>query len=154
MRIHILCVSKRPRDWVTQATTEYLKRLKGQLDVVVSEIAPAAKQPSKTTQLEKEAERLRRFCPRGAYTIVLDERGDQWSTSELAANLDGWRARHTDVACFIGGAEGLAPGLVAAADCRWSLSRLTLPHQFARVLLVEQLYRGWSLLHQHPYHRA
>jgi 23S rRNA (pseudouridine1915-N3)-methyltransferase len=154
MRIHILCVSKRPRDWVTQATTEYVKRLRGQLEVVIREIAPAVKQPSKAAQLEKEAERLRRVCPRRAYTIALDERGDQWSTSELAANLDGWRARYTDVVCFIGGAEGLAPDIVAAADRRWSLSRLTLPHQFAKVLLVEQFYRGWSLLHNHPYHRA
>lgn len=154
MRIHVLCVARRPRDWVGQATNEYLQRLKGQLDVVVKEIAPAAKQSSKIIQLKKEADRLRRGCPPRAYTIALDERGDQWSTIELAENLDRWRAEHAEVVCFIGGAEGLAPDIVAQADRRWSLSRMTLPHQLARIVLVEQLYRGWSLLHNHPYHRG
>ncbi len=153
MRIQILCVSKRPRDWVTQATNEYLRRLQSQLEIVVKEIAPV-KQASKSAQIEKEADRLRRLCPQRAFTVALDERGEHWSTIELADKLNRWRAEHDDVVCFIGGAEGLAPQIVASANCRWSLSRLTLPHQLARILLVEQLYRGWSLLHNHPYHRA
>ncbi len=154
MRIHILCISKRPRDWVTQATDEYLRRLKNQLEVVVKEIAPVTKQVSKNAQMEKEAERLRGLCPRRAYTVALDERGELWSTAEVADNLQQWRAEHSDVICFVGGAEGLATEIVASADRRWSLSRLTLPHQLARVIVVEQLYRGWSFLHNHPYHRA
>jgi len=154
MRIHILCVSKRPRDWVAQATHEYLKRLKGQLDIVVNEISPIVNQSSKAAQLEKEADRLRRLCPARAYRVALDERGDQWSTLDLASNLDRWRGEHADVVCFIGGAEGLAPKIIADADNRLSLSRLTLPHQLARVILIEQLYRAWSALHNHPYHRV
>jgi 23S rRNA (pseudouridine1915-N3)-methyltransferase len=86
--------------------------------------------------------------------VALDERAAQWSTTELAAKLDHWRGEHAEVACFIGGAEGLSPALVADADSRWALSRLTLPHQLVRVVLIEQLYRGWSVLHNHPYHRA
>lgn len=154
MRIHILCVSKKPQAWVVQATGEYLKRLKGQLDVVVHEVAPMAKQSTTASQLEKEAARLRRLCPARAYTVALDERGGQWSTAELAKNLEHWRGEYAELVCFIGGAEGLAPDIIAGADQRWSLSRLTLPHQFARVLVVEQLYRSWSMLHNHPYHRA
>jgi len=154
MRIHLLCVSKRPRDWVAQATNEYLKRLKGQLDVVINDTAPAVKQRSKTTKLAREADGLRRVCPPRALTIALDEHGDLWSTLEVAQNLDHWRARYADVVCFIGGADGLAPDIIAQADRRWSLSRLTLPHQLARVVLIEQLYRAWSVLHNHPYHRG
>ncbi len=153
MRIHILCVTKRPRDWVTQATDEYLKRLRGQIEIVVNEIAPI-KQPSRTAQLEKEAERLRRLCPPRACMVALDEHGDPWSTVEVASKIDRWQQDYSDVACFIGGAEGLAPAILGEADHRWSLSRLTLPHQLARVILTEQLYRGWSVLHNHPYHRA
>lgn len=153
MRIHILCVTKRPRDWVTHATDEYLKRLRGQLEIIVHEISPV-KQSSKTAQLEKEAERVRHLCPRRACLVALDEKGDMWSTDQLAAKLAFWRQQYADVACVIGGAEGLAPGIINSADHCWSLSRLTLPHQLARVILSEQLYRGWSVLHNHPYHRA
>ena len=153
MRLHILCVTKRPRDWVTQATEEYLKRLRGQFEIVVNEISPI-KQRSKTTQLEKEAVRMRRLCPARACVVALDEHGDQWSTDQLASKLDRWRQDYSDVACFIGGSEGLAPTVIGDADHRWSLSKLTLPHQLARVILTEQLYRAWSVLHDHPYHRA
>jgi 23S rRNA (pseudouridine1915-N3)-methyltransferase len=153
MRIHILCVSKRPRDWVTAATHDYLKRLKGQFEIVVHEVAPV-KQPAKNSQLEKEAERLRHICPSRAFQIALDERGESWSTMDLADKLDRWRAEHADIAFYIGGADGLDARIVADADCRWSLSRLTLPHQLVRVVLIEQLYRGWTVLQNHPYHRA
>jgi 23S rRNA (pseudouridine1915-N3)-methyltransferase len=73
---------------------------------------------------------------------------------ELAEKLDRWRAVHADIAFYIGGADGLDPRIVADADCRWSLSPLTLPHQLVRVVLIEQLYRGWTVLQNHPYHRA
>jgi len=152
MRLHIFCVSKRPSDWVARASQEYLKRLTGQLNVSITEIAPAALS-NRTLSLDKEASRLRRAMPRKAYTVALDERGSPWSTHELASRLDGWRGSHGDVVCLIGGAAGLAPALLDEADCTWSLSALTLPHQLVRVILIEQIYRAWSVLNQHPYHR-
>jgi|TARA_B110000263_G_scaffold217131_1_gene203023 23S rRNA (pseudouridine1915-N3)-methyltransferase len=153
VRIHILCVSKRPRDWVAKGSDEYLKRLTGHVDISVREIAPV-QHSSTTTQRDKEAERLLKACPRGAYQIALDERSQQWTTKELSVNLERWRSNQADVACFIGGAEGLADSIVSGSDCQWSLSRLTLPHQLVRVILIEQLYRAWSVLQNHPYHRA
>lgn len=152
MRLHILCVSKRPSDWVLRASQEYLKRLTGQLDVSIIEVAPAALS-NRALSLDKEAARLRRAMPRKAYTVALDERGGAWSTLEFARKLDGWRGAHGNVVCLIGGAAGLAPSLLEEADCTWSLSALTLPHQLVRVILVEQIYRAWSVLNQHPYHR-
>ncbi len=152
MRLHIVCVSKRPSDWVARASQEYLKRLTGQLDVRITEIAPAALS-NRALSLDKEASRVRRAMPRKAYTVALDERGSAWSTRELASRLDGWRGSHGDVVCLIGGAAGLAPALLDEADCTWSLSALTLPHQLVRVILIEQIYRAWSVLNQHPYHR-
>lgn len=152
MQIQVLCISKRPRHWVTQASDDYLKRLRGQLSLTVREVTPLNQ--AGREHLKKEADRLTRLCPERAHTVALDERGDEWSTLELADQLATWRERYSDVVCFIGGADGLLPELVAGAHQRWALSRLTLPHQLARVLVIEQLYRAFSVLQKHPYHRA
>ena len=85
--------------------------------------------------------------------MALDERGDRLTTQQLAARLQGWMADGRDVAFLIGGPDGLDPALKASADERLRLSDLTLPHAFARVLLAEALYRAWSVLAGHPYHR-
>ena len=153
MRLHLLCVSRRPAGWVTEAGAEYLKRLKGRLDLQVRELSPAtASQPEE--QRQREAETILKAVPAGARLVALDERGLAWSTAELANELAAWRDEARDVALVIGGAEGLAESLRQSATRCWSLSRLTLPHQFARVLVIEQIYRAYSLLNNHPYHRA
>jgi|LauGreDrversion4_2_1035121.scaffolds.fasta_scaffold42204_4 23S rRNA (pseudouridine1915-N3)-methyltransferase len=153
MRLHLLCVSRRPAGWVTEAGAEYLKRLKGRLDLQVRELSPAtASQPEE--QRQREAETILKAVPAGAKLVALDERGLAWSTAELANELAAWRDEARDVALVIGGAEGLAESLRQSATRCWSLSRLTLPHQFARVLVIEQIYRAYSLLNNHPYHRA
>lgn len=153
MRLHLLCVSRRPTGWVTEAGAEYLKRLKGRLDLQVRELSPAtASQPEE--QRQREAETILKAVPTGARLVALDERGMAWSTAELANELAAWRDEARDVALVIGGAEGLAESLRQSAARCWSLSRLTLPHQFARILVIEQIYRAYSLLNNHPYHRA
>jgi 23S rRNA (pseudouridine1915-N3)-methyltransferase len=153
MRLHLLCVSRRPAGWVTEAGAEYLKRLKGRLDLQIRELSPAtASQPEE--QRQREAETILKAVPAGARLVALDERGLAWSTAELANELAAWRDEARDVALVIGGAEGLAESLRQSAARCWSLSRLTLPHQFARVLVIEQIYRAYSLLNNHPYHRA
>jgi 23S rRNA (pseudouridine1915-N3)-methyltransferase len=153
MRLHLLCVSRRPAGWVTEAGAEYLKRLKGRLDLQIRELSPAtASQPEE--QRQREAETILKAVPAGARLVALDERGLAWSTAELANELAAWRDEARDVALVIGGAEGLAESLRQSATRCWSLSRLTLPHQFARVLVIEQIYRAYSLLNNHPYHRA
>lgn len=154
MRIKLLCVSKRPVDWVRLASDDYLKRLKGQLDVAVLELAPAVKPSTSALGMAKEATKLQSACPAGALIVALDERGANWATSDLATRLDRWRGDYADLVFMIGGADGLAPELRDNAAEVWSLSRLTLPHQLARVIAIEQIYRAWSLLHNHPYHRA
>jgi 23S rRNA (pseudouridine1915-N3)-methyltransferase len=153
MRLHLLCVSRRPAAWVSAATDEYLKRLHGKLDFQCREFAPphAANAEQQRT---REAELVLKAVPAGALLCALDARGEAWSTTDLAGRLERWPQTYKDAVFVIGGAEGLAPTLRAAAACIWSLSRLTLPHQLARVIVVEQIYRAWSLLHHHPYHRA
>ena len=92
--------------------------------------------------------------PKGAYVIAMEVGGKNWSTEQLSQQLDNWLHGGCDVALLVGGPEGLAPACRARADQLWSLSPLTFPHPLVRVVLAEQLYRAWSLLKGHPYHRA
>jgi 23S rRNA (pseudouridine1915-N3)-methyltransferase len=154
MRLQLLCVSKRPAAWVSEACHEYLKRLQGKLEFHVRELAPVQNAPNAEQQRLRESELIRKALPAGAKVIALDERGAAWSTQALAENLASWRETQQEVALIIGGAEGLADSVRETAAQIWSLSRLTLPHQLARVVVIEQIYRAWSLLNNHPYHRA
>jgi 23S rRNA (pseudouridine1915-N3)-methyltransferase len=154
MRLQLLCVSKRPAAWVSEACHEYLKRLQGKLEFQVRELAPVQNVANADQQRRREGLLIRKALPSGARMIALDERGAAWSTQELSAHLASWRETQQEVALIIGGAEGLADSIRETAAQVWSLSRLTLPHQLARVVVIEQIYRAWSLLNQHPYHRA
>ncbi len=154
MRLQLLCVSKRPAAWVSEASHEYLKRLQGKVEFQVRELAPVQNAANAEQQRLREAELIRKALPSGARMVALDERGTAWSTQELADHLASWRETAHEVALVIGGAEGLADSVRETAAQVWSLSRLTLPHQLARVVVIEQIYRAWSLLNNHPYHRA
>lgn len=103
--------------------------------------------------LQEEATRLIAAIPRGSCVWVLDEHGKDYTSPALAQQLEAWRQNGRDLALIIGGADGLAPDIKQRATGVWSLSRLTLPHALVRVLVVEQLYRAWTLLMGHPYHR-
>ncbi len=153
MRLHLFCVARRPPAWAEAAGAEYLKRFGKDVDLRPRDFAPKAA-GSADQQRERETDMLLRAVPAGAKLVALDERGEAWSTAELASRLSRWRDDANDVVLAIGGAEGHGPALRAAASAVWSLSRLTLPHALARVIVIEQIYRAWSLLNNHPYHRA
>ena len=101
----------------------------------------------------QEGEQTLAALPKGARVVALDVKGRAWSTEELAKELDAWRHDGRDVALLVGGPEGLAPECLSRAEQRWSLSSLTLPHPIVRIVVAEQLYRAWSILNHHPYHR-
>ena len=107
--------------------------------------------PDLTTS--KEAVKISAAIPKGAHVIALDERGKDQTTQNLATQLTSWRQEGTDVAFLIGGADGLDSNLKRSAQEIWRLSSLTLPHAMARIVLTEQLYRAWTILQGHPYHR-
>jgi 23S rRNA (pseudouridine1915-N3)-methyltransferase len=100
-----------------------------------------------------EARRIAAAVPKGALKVVLDERGKPWTTRELATHIEGWQMEGRDAAFIIGGADGLSDAIKRDAHVMWSLSALTLPHGLVRVVLAEQLYRAYTLLKNHPYHR-
>ncbi|MCG3201862.1 MAG: Ribosomal RNA large subunit methyltransferase H [Gammaproteobacteria bacterium] len=156
MRVVLAAVAKRPPDWIREGFREYARRLPPQLSLTLSEIAPFARDGSQSAEAarRREAERLRAAVPEGASLIALDEHGRQWSTAELVTRLERWMQEGRDLAMLVGGADGLDPSIIEDADHVWSLSRLTLPHALVPVVLAEQLYRAWSLLNRHPYHRA
>ena len=154
MRLHLYCVARRPPKWAAEASAEYEKRLTGQLDFRPREIAPCTNAANPEQQREREAQTVLKTLPDNAWLVALDERGSAWTTLQLAARLDDWRQRGGDVVLAVGGAEGHAPEVRAAAQEVWSLSPLTLPHALVRVVVTEQIYRAWSILNHHPYHRA
>ncbi len=153
MQLHLWSVCRRPPDWVSSACEEYLKRLRGKLTLELREFAPAADSAHAQEQKTKEGDRLLKALPSNAYVVALDERGQQWTTVELADALAHWQTLQ-HVVLIIGGAEGLDARVRQRAQQTWGLSHLTLPHQLARVVVVEQLYRAWSYQNGHPYHRA
>jgi len=153
VRLHLFCVARRAPAWADAAGADYLKRFGKDLDFRPRDFAPKAA-ASVDQQREREAEMLLRAVPAGAKLVALDERGEAWSTVDLAGRLSRWRDDAEEVVLAIGGAEGHGPALRTAASAVWSLSRLTLPHALARVIVIEQIYRAWSRLNNHPYHRA
>jgi 23S rRNA (pseudouridine1915-N3)-methyltransferase len=155
LRIQVIAVGTRMPAWVEAGVDDYRRRLGSGLKFELREIAPAraALREDAARAKADEATRLLAAIPERAYVVALDERGEPWSTRELAARLERWMQESPEVVWLVGGADGLAPECLTRADARWSLSRLTFPHALVRVLLAEQIYRAVSLLRGHPYHR-
>ncbi len=155
MKVRLIAVGTRMPKWVGAGVAEYQPRLPREWRFEIVEI-PVAKRGDNAdlTRLKRaEGEKMLRAIPQGAEVIALDERGDALSTVEWARAVQGWQRDARDVALLVGGPDGLAPDCLARARQRWSLSKLTLPHGLVRVLVLEQLYRAWSVTQGHPYHR-
>ena len=154
MKLAILAVGHRQPDWVSAGCAEYVKRMPRELPLTVSEIKPEPR-GSKTREqlLAAEKGRIGDALPGSCRLVVLDEKGDDLTTLQLAKRLEAWMQDGRDVALLIGGADGLDESFKRQADDKLRLSSLTLPHGMARLLLCEQLYRAVSVLKNHPYHR-
>lgn len=156
LRLSLITASNRQPEWVDDGADDYAKRLRGRCTLEIKTI-PLARRTASTAvdrAIADEGERMLALLPAGAHVVALLEAGKPWSTKDLAAKLDGWMQRGAPVAFLVGGPDGLSPACVARANERWSLSSLTLPHGLVRVIAAEALYRAWSLLENHPYHRA
>jgi 23S rRNA (pseudouridine1915-N3)-methyltransferase len=156
MRIRLIAVGRRMPDWVEAGFRDYARRLPPECTLELVEIEPGrrGKTGGPGQARAEEAERIRRAIPKGAAVVALDGRGEPWGTEDLARELKGWLGAGCDRALLVGGPDGLAEDLLAGAERRWSLSPLTFPHPLVRVILAEQIYRAWTVLKGHPYHRA
>jgi 23S rRNA (pseudouridine1915-N3)-methyltransferase len=154
MKLLIVAVGQRVPDWAQTAYDDYAKRFPPELRVELKAVKTEPR-GSKTldTLLAAERERIQAALPRACRVVVLDERGTALSTLALAQQLKQWQLASDDVALVIGGPDGLEPAFRESAHQRIRLSDLTLPHAMVRVLLIEQLYRAWSVNANHPYHR-
>jgi len=155
MRIKIIAVGTKMPAWVETGFAEYAKRLPRDFSVEVLELAlgPRGKNASIEKAIAKEGELMTAAIPAGDHVIALDVKGKPWSTEKLAQNFMDWRMEHSNFSILIGGPDGLAPACLQRAHARWSLSALTLPHPLVRIVLIEQLYRAWTILNKHPYHK-
>lgn len=156
MNIHLIAVGEKMPAWVKQGYDEYAKRMPRECALKLVEIAPGkrGKNADIARAMRDEGQRMLAAVPKGARVIALEVNGREWSTEQLSQQLDNWMAGGQDVVLLVGGPEGLSDEARALASQQWSLSPLTLPHPLVRVLLSEQLYRAWSILNNHPYHRA
>ncbi len=155
MVIHFITVGQKMPKWVTEAYNEYAKRLPKACSLKLVELPMANR--GKTNSVEKmkldEAKRILAAVPKGVKIIVLDEHGQQVTTKGLAEKLEDWLGSGQDVALIVGGPDGLDTSVLQMAQWKWGLSKLTLPHPMVRILVSEQIYRAWSVIHNHPYHR-
>ena len=154
MRLLIVAVGQRLPDWAQSAWADYAKRFPAELKVELKAVKTEPRgSRSLPSRLAAERERIEAALPKGCRVVALDERGTALSTVALADKLRAWQLDADDVALVIGGPDGLEPSFRQAAHERIRLSDLTLPHALVRVLLIEQLYRAWSINAKHPYHR-
>ncbi len=155
MNIYLVAVGNRMPDWVQAGYAEYARRLSGEcrLQLVEVPVARRGKSAALSRLLGEEGKRMCAAIPKGALVIALDQRGQGWDTPQLTQKLKSWMQGGRDVALLVGGPDGLAPECLARADTVWSLSPLTLPHPLVRIVVAEQIYRSWSILRNHPYHR-
>lgn len=156
MRIQLVSVGTKMPAWVNEGFAEYQKRLGPAFAFQLKEI-PAGKRhnPGDIARIvQHEAELILAAIPAQDHCIVLDVKGHSWSTEQLAEQLQQWQRLGHNLSFVIGGPEGLAPAVYQRSNTRWSLSPLTFPHPLARVIMAEQLYRAWSIVQNHPYHRG
>ncbi|MEM1110943.1 MAG: 23S rRNA (pseudouridine(1915)-N(3))-methyltransferase RlmH [Pseudomonadota bacterium] len=155
MRLSIVAVGGKMPGWVDAGVTDYTRRLPRELKVDWREIPLAHRGRDNTADKlrEREGEQILKAVPAADRVIALDVLGHSWSTPELARQLTDWQMSGDNFSLLIGGPDGLSEACLARAERRWSLSDLTLPHPLVRVVLVEQIYRAWTITANHPYHR-
>lgn len=156
MYIQIISISNKVPGWVEQGFLEYAKRFPKELKLKLIEIPPIRR--TKNTDILRikklEGEMLLSHCDPLALTVALDVTGKTWSTEQLADRLQKWMDDAISLNLLIGGADGLSAECLRKSPLTWSLSPLTFPHALVRILVAEQLYRAWTILTHHPYHRG
>ena len=154
MKLWLVAVGLRPPAWADAAYADFAKRFPPEMRL---ELKAVKAEPRATRTAEQsmaaEGTRIEAALPRGVRRVVLDEHGERRTTLQLAARMTAWLHDGRDVALIVGGPDGLTAPLKASADETLRLSDLTLPHAFVRVMLAEALYRAWTVMTNHPYHR-
>ena len=155
MKIQLLAVGTKMSAWVTTGFMQYNKRMPNEMRVELVELSLGhrGKGAEVAKAIKREGDAMLAAIPSGDLIVALEVTGEKWSTPQLATKMRGWQMKGRNVSLLVGGPDGLDPRCTAAADQVWSLSALTLPHPMVRILLSEQLYRAWTVIQGHPYHK-
>jgi 23S rRNA (pseudouridine1915-N3)-methyltransferase len=155
LNIELLAAGTKPPVWIATGITEYQKRLPRDWPLEIKEIPVAKRRKGEpaTRQIKQEGERMLAAIAPSSLVVTMDRGGKNWSTEELAKNLQRWQLDYKKVQFLIGGPDGLSNDCLKVATESWSLSKLTFPHFIVRLLLAEQIYRAWTVLNNHPYHK-
>lgn len=156
MKMHLLTIGSRMPEWVNTGYQEYAKRLPRECSLQLLEIplGTRSKNCDIPRLIQREGEQMLAAIPENNIVVTLEIKGESWSTEKLSEKLKQWMSLGQDISLLIGGPEGLAPACRLRSQTQWSISNLTLPHPLVRIIVAEQLYRAWTLLKNHPYHRG
>jgi 23S rRNA (pseudouridine1915-N3)-methyltransferase len=155
VKLLLVAVGQRLPDWADTAYDDFAKRFPPEMRLELKAVKAEPRSGGKTAEqmMSAEATRIEAALPKGVLRVALDERGERLTTLQLAARMEAWQHDGRDVAFLVGGPDGLDAALKSTAGETLRLSDLTLPHDFVRVMLAEALYRGWTVMTHHPYHR-
>jgi 23S rRNA (pseudouridine1915-N3)-methyltransferase len=155
MIIHLIAVGTRCTSWAETGFQDYQKRLPAEckLNLMTIPLSKRNKNSQISKHIAEEEKKMLAAIPKRSRIIALDVQGQMWNTQQLAQSLQQWQLERQDISLLIGGPDGLGDTCINNAERIWSLSPLTLPHALVRIVVAEQLYRAWSLLNGHPYHR-
>jgi 23S rRNA (pseudouridine1915-N3)-methyltransferase len=155
MQINLITIGNRMPGWVQQGVEEYSRRMPRECELLIKEIIPGKRSKNNDVSqiIRAEGERRINAIPPRTQVVTLDIPGKPWTTVELSLAMKRWLESGQNVAILVGGPEGLSDSARDIARESWSLSRLTFPHPLVRVIVAEQLYRAWTILNNHPYHR-
>jgi 23S rRNA (pseudouridine1915-N3)-methyltransferase len=155
MQIQLINVAQKMPAWVDAGCADYLKRMPREmgLTLITVPLTASGSRQSATQRREREAESILVKLRPGSLSIALDDKGDDWTSSDWSTQLQHWMAEFSHVNLIIGGPDGLSPQFLKACQRRVSMGRMTMPHALVRLVLLEQLYRAWTICQGHPYHR-
>jgi 23S rRNA (pseudouridine1915-N3)-methyltransferase len=156
VKINIIAIGNKMPVWVEQASLDFIKRMPAEIKInsILLPLIKRGKNPDIPRIVRDESRKILSVIPKGSTLVVLDVLGQSVTTMKLSSLLDSWLQYGQDISIVIGGPDGVSDELLSAASLKISLSALTFPHTLARVILLEQIYRAWSILNNHPYHRA
>ncbi len=156
MKINLIAIGNKMPDWVAAASNDFIKRLPGEIKInpVLLPLIKRGKNPDIPRIVRDESRKLLAAAPKDSLLVVLDVLGKPLTTMKLSSLLETWLQQGQDISIIIGGPDGVSDELLSQAALKLSLSGLTFPHPLVRVILLEQIYRAWSILNNHPYHRA
>ncbi len=156
MKINLIAIGNKLPCWVDDASPDFIKRLPPEIKInsILLPLIKRGKNPDIPRIVRDESRKLLAAVPRDSLLVVLDVLGRPVTTMKLASMLESWLQQAQDVSIIIGGPDGVSDELLSKSSIKLSLSALTFPHPLVRVILLEQIYRAWSILNNHPYHRA